>query len=92
LLACASRPLTSLFLAGYKWVLVKEGEETSIARSRDAKLSGGPEDDPSSTAALDRHYSSSLLGHFGSSADSERMRDMVSLPATIAAHLHGGLS
>lgn len=68
----ALRDKLDLWCAGYKWVLVKEGEEPP-APNREPK----PEDDPGSTAALDRYYSSSALGPLSTSGASEHLRDTV---------------
>lgn len=72
--------------AGYKWVLLKEGEEAPVSAARDARPAANGDADLTSTSSLDRFYGSSVRGPGGVSADSERIRDSVEPQLALLSH------
>ena len=64
--------------AGYKWVLVKEGEEKAPADPTGSGRQPAAEaEELSSTSSLDRFYGASVKGPGGAPADAERTRNLV---------------
>lgn len=69
--------------AGYKWVLVKEGEEKAPpGPARSGRQPTAEAEELSSTSSLDGFYGGSVRGPGGAPADAERIKNQVGAPSS----------